>query len=83
MDSGESGQPGQPVTRPPVDTSQGRDSVTLQLLVLKGIHVMEKLMKLSGVTLIHVKVFIIHMNSHVMLWCMVMAVNYTVQPHEL
>ena len=57
MDSGDSGQPGQPVTRPPVDTSQGRDSVTLQLLVLKGIHVMEKLLKLSGVTLIHVKVF--------------------------
>ena len=57
MDSGDSGQPGQPVTRPPVDTSQGRDSVTLQLLVLKGILVMEKLMKLSGVTLIHVKVY--------------------------
>ena len=56
MDSGDSGQPGQPVTRPPVDTSQGRDSVTLQLLVLKGILVMEKLLKLSGVTLIHVKV---------------------------
>ena len=59
MDSGDSGQPGQPVTRPPVDTSQGRESVTLQLLVLKGIHVMEKLLKPSGVTLIHVKVFII------------------------
>ena len=56
MDSGESGQPGQLVTRPPVDTSQGRDSVTLQLLVLKEIHVLERLMKLSGVTLIHVKV---------------------------
>ena len=56
MDSGESGQPGQPVTRPPVDTSQGRDSVTLQLQVIKGIHVLEKLMKNSGVTLIHVKV---------------------------
>ena len=65
MDSGESGQPGQPVTRPPVDTSQGRDSVTLQLLVLKGILVMEKLMKLSGVTLIHVKVLII---NYISIW---------------
>ena len=56
MDSGDSGQPGQPVTRPPVDTSQGRDSVTLQLLVLKGMTVMEKLMKLRGVTWMDVMV---------------------------
>ena len=57
MDSGDSGQHGQPVTRPPVDTSQGRESVTPQLLVYKEIYVMEKRMKVSGVTLIHVKVY--------------------------
>ena len=55
MDSGESGQSGQPVTNPvdmEVENSQGRDSVTLQLLVLKGIHVLEKPMRSSPVTLL-------------------------------
>ena len=43
MDSGESGQPGQPVTSSvQEESSLGRDTVTLQLLVLREIHVLEK-----------------------------------------
>ena len=53
MDSGESGQPGQPVTSSvQVENSPGRDSVTLQLLALEGIHVLEMTLRLSPVILI-------------------------------
>ena len=53
MDSGGSGQPGQPVTDPvEVESCLGRDSVTLQLLSMVGIHVLEKLIGLKPVKLL-------------------------------
>ena len=59
MDSGAPGQPGQAVTNPvDMESSPGRDSVTLQLLSMVGIRVLEKLLRLRPVIPFHVKVFI-------------------------
>ena len=53
MDSGDPGAPGQAVVRPvEMESSQGRDSVILQLLNMVEMNVLKKTMRLSPVPLL-------------------------------